>query len=66
MTIQYGRPFRFDVVPSTTREQQQEAADYIFAQVRELHDELERVGHKGAMEAARARARRGGAAVARS
>ena len=66
VTIQYGQPFRFDVVSSTTREQQQEAADYIFAQIRELHDELERVGHKGALEAARARARRGGAAVARS
>ena len=66
VTIQYGRPFRFEVVPSTTREQQQEAADYIFAQIRELHDELERVGHKGALKASRARARRGGAAVARS
>ena len=66
VTIQYGRPFRFKVVPSTTREQQQEAADYIFAQIRELHDELERVGHKGALKASRARARRGGAAVARS
>ncbi len=50
----------------TTRDQQQEAADYIFARIRELYEELQRVGHKGAQKAARARARRGGAAVARS
>ncbi len=65
VTIQYGPAFRFEVVHNTTREQQQEAADCIFARIRELHDELERVGHRGALKASRARARRGGAAVAR-
>jgi 1-acyl-sn-glycerol-3-phosphate acyltransferase len=55
VTIQYGAPFQFDRVPETTREQQQMAADYIFGRIRELHGELERVGHKGALRAARAR-----------
>jgi 1-acyl-sn-glycerol-3-phosphate acyltransferase len=56
VTIQCGEPFKFDAVPDTTREQQQQAADYIFARIKALHGELERVGHKGAAKAARARA----------
>jgi 1-acyl-sn-glycerol-3-phosphate acyltransferase len=55
VTVQYGTPFRFDTVKSTTREQQQEAADYILGRIRELHDELVRVGHKGARKASRER-----------
>jgi 1-acyl-sn-glycerol-3-phosphate acyltransferase len=58
VTIQYGEPFRFDVVSDTTREQQQEAADYIIARIRGLHADLERLGHRGALRAARERARR--------
>jgi 1-acyl-sn-glycerol-3-phosphate acyltransferase len=57
VTVQYGQAFRFPVLEQTTREQQQESADYIFARMRELHDELERLGHKGAARAARERAR---------
>jgi 1-acyl-sn-glycerol-3-phosphate acyltransferase len=57
VTIQFGEPFRFEAIPNTTREQQQEAADYIFARLSALHTELERLGHKGARRAARARAR---------
>jgi 1-acyl-sn-glycerol-3-phosphate acyltransferase len=53
VTVQFGKPFKFPVVEETTREQQQEAADYIFSRLRELHDELERLGHKGARRAAR-------------
>jgi 1-acyl-sn-glycerol-3-phosphate acyltransferase len=48
VTVQFGKPFKFPVVPETTREQQQQAADYIFSQLRELHDELTRLGHTGA------------------
>jgi 1-acyl-sn-glycerol-3-phosphate acyltransferase len=65
VTAQFGRPFRFEVVRETTREQQQEAADYIFGRIRALHDELSRVGHRGALKASRSRARRGDAAVVR-
>jgi 1-acyl-sn-glycerol-3-phosphate acyltransferase len=67
VTVQFGTPFRFEVARGTTREQQQEAADYIFARIRELHGELQRVGHSGALKAsrARARARSGDAAVVR-
>ncbi|HWF26433.1 MAG TPA: lysophospholipid acyltransferase family protein [Solirubrobacteraceae bacterium] len=53
VTVQYGRPFKFERVEEPTRDQQQEAADYIFGRIRELHDELARVGHRGAMRNAR-------------
>jgi 1-acyl-sn-glycerol-3-phosphate acyltransferase len=65
VTIQFGKPFRFEVVRDTTREQQQEAADHIFGRIRLLHDELVRVGHRGALKASRSRARRGDAAAVR-
>lgn len=57
VTVQFGQPFRFAAVAETTREQQQGAADCIFARIRALHDELQRLGHKGAREDARIRAR---------
>src|SRR5690349_14337024 len=57
VTVQYGHPFRFEVATNTTREQQQEAADYIFARIKELHAELERLGHRGAARVARQRRR---------
>ena len=44
VTVQYGTPFKFDVVSKSTREQQQQAADQIFARLRELHEELTRRG----------------------
>jgi 1-acyl-sn-glycerol-3-phosphate acyltransferase len=56
VTVQYGTPFKFDVVLKSTREQQQQAADHIFARLRELHDELTRLGHRGALKASRERA----------
>jgi 1-acyl-sn-glycerol-3-phosphate acyltransferase len=55
VTIQYGDPFRFPLVEQTTREQKQEAADYILQRIKALYAELERVGHKGALQAARRR-----------
>jgi len=57
VTIQFGKPFRFEVIRETTREQQQQAADYIFSRIRELHGELQRLGHKGALRADRERRR---------
>jgi len=56
VTVSYGKPFRFDVVAESTRERQQEAADYILERIRELHTELQRLGHRGALRAARAHA----------
>ena len=41
VTVQYGTPFRFEVVPDTTRDQQQEAADLIFERIRTLHAGLQ-------------------------
>ena len=55
VTVQFGEPFRFEMIPRTSREQQQQAADYIFARLKALHGELERVGHRGARLAARER-----------
>ena len=54
VTVQYGDPFRFEVVKQSTREQQQEVADYILDRIRELHGELSRLGRRGALRAARA------------
>jgi 1-acyl-sn-glycerol-3-phosphate acyltransferase len=54
VTVQFGVPFKFESIAETTREQQQQAADYIFSRIKRLHAELERLGHKGALRAARA------------
>jgi 1-acyl-sn-glycerol-3-phosphate acyltransferase len=56
VTVQFGDPFKFPVIAQSSREQQQEAADYILARIRELHSQLERLGPKGALQAARQRA----------
>jgi 1-acyl-sn-glycerol-3-phosphate acyltransferase len=55
VTVQYGAPFRFERISESTREQQQEAADYILDRTRELHAQLKLVGHRGAVRAARER-----------
>jgi 1-acyl-sn-glycerol-3-phosphate acyltransferase len=55
VTVQYGTPFRFERVEHSTREQQQEVADYILDRVRELHSQLRLLGHRGAVSAARER-----------
>ena len=48
VTVQYGVPFKFDVVSETTRDQRQQAADYIFDRIKELHSDLERREHRAA------------------
>ncbi len=53
VTVQFGAPFRLERVPEPTREQQQRAADYIFARIKRLHAELSEHGHRGAIRAAR-------------
>jgi len=57
VTVHYGEPFKLEVVEHTTRDQQQEASDYILQRMKELHGELARLGHKQARRAARKRAR---------
>lgn len=57
VTIQFGEPFRLPLIEQSTREQQQVASDLILERIRVLHGELERLGHRGALRAARARAR---------
>src|ERR1700756_1195524 len=47
VTVQYGEPFKFEVVQHSTREQQQVAADYILGQGREAPAELGRGGRRG-------------------
>jgi 1-acyl-sn-glycerol-3-phosphate acyltransferase len=54
VTVSYGDPFRFEVIEHPTREQQQEAADYILDRIRALHSELQRLGRRGSLRAARA------------
>ncbi|MHB1571495.1 MAG: lysophospholipid acyltransferase family protein [Solirubrobacteraceae bacterium] len=53
VTVRYGKPLRFEPVKDSTREQQQQAADIVLDRIRVLHDELERLGHRGALRAAR-------------
>jgi 1-acyl-sn-glycerol-3-phosphate acyltransferase len=55
VTVKYGSPFRFEHVAQSTREQQQEAADFILERIRELHTQLKLLGHRGALAAARDR-----------
>ena len=51
VTIQYGEPIVFDVVPDPTREQQIEVATTIFERVREMYDGLEAHGRRGVIKA---------------
>ena len=53
VTVQYGRPLRFEQIDQPTRDQQQEAADLILDRIRVLHAELGRLGHRAALQAAR-------------
>lgn len=54
VTVCYGLPFRFPVVAEPTREQQQQAADFILERIRAMHEEVSRLGHRGALRADRA------------
>ena len=57
VTVQYGAPLRFERLEHTTREQQQEAADFVLDRIKELHAQLKLLGHRGALRVARDRAR---------
>ena len=53
VTVQYGEPFRYEQVPSPSREQQQAAAEEIFAAIKELYAGLDALGRSGARAKAR-------------
>jgi 1-acyl-sn-glycerol-3-phosphate acyltransferase len=55
ITIQFGDPFRFEVIEHPNRDEQQRAADMIFDRIKVLHGELQRLGHRGALRASRRR-----------
>jgi 1-acyl-sn-glycerol-3-phosphate acyltransferase len=58
VTIRYGKPFRFERIEQPTRDQQQQAAELILERIRTMHSELQRLGHRGALRAARQAATR--------
>ncbi len=47
--IQYGEPITFDRVTDPTREQQMEAAERVFAKVREMYEALDENGYAGGL-----------------
>jgi len=53
VTIWYGKPFRFELVEKPDREHQLQAARLILERIRSMHGELQRLGHRGALRAAR-------------
>jgi 1-acyl-sn-glycerol-3-phosphate acyltransferase len=53
VTVSYGEPLRFATVDAPSRELQQEVADYILERIRAEHEQLSRLGHRGALRAAR-------------
>ena len=57
VTVQYGEPIVFDAVADPTREQQLEAAQQIFARVREMYAALDEQGYAGGSSPRRSRAR---------
>ncbi len=53
VTVQYGEPVSFPVVENPSREQQQEAANRVFDEVRKLYVALEENGRRGVLKALR-------------
>jgi 1-acyl-sn-glycerol-3-phosphate acyltransferase len=53
VVVRYGRPVRFERIESSTREQQQRAADELLRRIRVMHAELEQAGPKRAAAVAR-------------
>ncbi|HEY3189793.1 MAG TPA: lysophospholipid acyltransferase family protein [Solirubrobacteraceae bacterium] len=60
VTVQYGKPVRYERVQEPTRDQQQAVADAILVEIRTLYDDLDALGRTEALARARAerRARR--------
>ncbi len=65
VTLQYGKPIRFERVESPTRDQAQAASEVVFEEVRRLYTSLQRQGRRRAVRAARATRRAAEAATRR-
>jgi 1-acyl-sn-glycerol-3-phosphate acyltransferase len=65
VTLQFGEPIRFERVENPTKEQAQAASEVVFAEVRRMHEALQRDGRRKVVRAARA-ARRAAEAAGRS
>jgi 1-acyl-sn-glycerol-3-phosphate acyltransferase len=64
VTVQYGKPIRFERVEQPTKDQAQAASEVIFEEVRSMHDALRKQGRRRVVRAARA-ARRAAEAAGR-
>ena len=53
VTVWYGKPFRFEATDHPTRELQQQAAELILERIKAMYSELQRLGHREALRAAR-------------
>jgi 1-acyl-sn-glycerol-3-phosphate acyltransferase len=54
VTVQFGRPLRFEAVPEPSRDQAQSASEVVFDRVKAMHGRLRAEGRRRAVEAARA------------
>jgi 1-acyl-sn-glycerol-3-phosphate acyltransferase len=54
VTVQFGRPLRFERVEDPTREQAQTASEQVFDRVKTMHSRLVREGRRAALRDARA------------
>ena len=57
VTIRYGEPFRYEVIPEATREQQQAVADEILGEIKTLYADLAEHGRRGVLQRLRAERR---------
>lgn len=53
VTVQFGEPMHFDVVPEPTPDQSQQVADEVFAHVRTMFEALDEKGRKGVIRSLR-------------
>src|SRR5258708_2292442 len=51
VTIQYGDPFKFDVIDDPTHDQQQQVADYVLERIRALYAGLSKNGYRATARA---------------
>jgi 1-acyl-sn-glycerol-3-phosphate acyltransferase len=54
VTVQYGKPLRFEKVAEPTKEQAQAASEVVFERVKEMHSALLKGGRREAIKASRA------------
>jgi 1-acyl-sn-glycerol-3-phosphate acyltransferase len=54
VTIQFGEPFRYDVIEEPTRNQQQVVANEIFSEIKTLYAGLDQLGRSGVAKRVRA------------